>query len=141
MGRWHFSVEQKNVAYTRRDVRSRRCGALRLTGRLRRHGAASKRLRRHLEAPGFEAVPRELDWRLRNFRRFRYSLGKASAFGLFALTIAVTPANTYMFTNNSPGPLPPDATEEMMVLSPSQHFARGVLQVFLLTVLWGIATG
>merc|ERR1712100_627521 len=69
------------------------------------------------------------------------SLGKASAFGLFALTIAVTPANTYMFTNNSPGPLPPDATEEMMVLSPSQHFARGVLQVFLLTMLWGIATG
>ena len=69
------------------------------------------------------------------------SLGKASAFGLFALTVAVTPANTYMFTNNSPGPLPPDATEEMMVLSPPQHFARGLLQVFLLTTLWGIATG
>jgi len=69
------------------------------------------------------------------------SLGKVSAFGLFALTLAVTPANTYMFTNNSPGPLPPDATEEMMVLTPPQHFARGLLQVFLLTMLWGVATG
>jgi uncharacterized membrane protein len=68
------------------------------------------------------------------------SLGKASAFGLFLLTLAVTPANTYMFTNNSPGPLPPDATEEMMVLTPAQHFARGLLQVFLLTMLWGVAT-
>lgn len=69
------------------------------------------------------------------------SLGKVSAFALFALTLAVTPANTYMFTNNSPGPLPPDATEEMMVLTPPQHFARGLLQVFLLTMLWGVATG
>ena len=68
------------------------------------------------------------------------SLGKASAFGLFLLTLAVTPANTYMFTNNSPGPLPPDASEEMMVLTPAQHFARGLLQVFLLTMLWGVAT-
>jgi uncharacterized membrane protein len=68
-------------------------------------------------------------------------IGKASAFGLFLLTIAVTPANTYMFTNNSPGPLPPNATEEMMVLTPPMHVFRAVLQVFLLTMLWGIATG
>ena len=62
-----------------------------------------------LEAPGFEAVPRELDWRfceilgglgtLSLLFDSDSSLGKASAFGLFALTIAVTPANTYMFTN------------------------------------------
>eukprot|EP00873_Tetraselmis_striata_P039817 jgi/Tetstr1/460081/TSEL_005401.t1 len=63
----------------------------------------------------------------------------ASAAGLFALTWAVTPANIYMFTHNAPGPVPED--QELPVIPPAGHFARGVLQIFLLSVLWGIATG
>jgi uncharacterized membrane protein len=67
-------------------------------------------------------------------------LESASALGLIALTVAVTPANTYMFTHNAPGPLPEGADESMQVLTPPQHLARAALQVFLWTILWGIAT-
>ena len=66
--------------------------------------------------------------------------GKASALGLFVLTFAVTPANLYMFTNNAPGPLPPDVPPETL-LTPAQHAGRFFLQVFLLSLLWGIFKG
>ena len=66
-------------------------------------------------------------------------LESASALGLIALTVAVTPANTYMFTHNAPGPLPEDADESMQVLPWYGHCARGALQVFLLATTWGVA--
>ena len=65
-------------------------------------------------------------------------LTPASAAGLFLLTIVVTPANTYMWTHNSPGPLPPNADESMQVLPWQGHLARAALQVFLLTMLHGL---
>lgn len=62
-------------------------------------------------------------------------LSPASAFGLFLLTIVVTPANIYMCTHNAPGPLPKDQ------MVPWQgHVARGFMQAVLLSALWGIAT-
>lgn len=64
-------------------------------------------------------------------------LAPASALGLFALTVAVTPANIYMFTHNAPGPVPESVTT---VVPPQGHAARGVLQMVLLSTLWGIAT-
>ena len=64
-------------------------------------------------------------------------LESASALGLIALTVAVTPANTYMFTHNAPGPLPPDADESALTIPPAGHFARFLLQVFLLSLLHG----
>ena len=66
-------------------------------------------------------------------------LSPASAAGLFLLTVVVTPANTYMFTHNSPGPLPPNADESMRTIPPLGHLARGGLQVFLLSLLHGVA--
>ena len=65
-------------------------------------------------------------------------LTPASAAGLFLLTCVVTPANTYMATHNAPGPLPPNADESMMTIPPLGHFARAVLQVFLLATLHGL---
>mmetsp|Transcript_18202 Transcript_18202/g.45247 ORF Transcript_18202/g.45247 Transcript_18202/m.45247 type:complete len:127 (-) Transcript_18202:314-694(-) len=65
-----------------------------------------------------------------------------SAFGLFLLTVAVTPANTYMWTHNAIGPGPPPvegAEPGAMVLPWYGHMARGLLQVVLLSVMWGIA--
>jgi uncharacterized membrane protein len=62
-------------------------------------------------------------------------LSPASAFGLFALTAVVTPANIYMFTHNAPGPLPKDK-----FLPWQGHVARGFMQAVLLSTLWGIAT-
>lgn len=59
-------------------------------------------------------------------------LQPTAALGLFALTFAVTPANIAMYTHNMPGPVP-------KVIPPAGHAARFVLQVFLLTTLWGIA--
>ena len=59
---------------------------------------------------------------------------EASALGLFALTIAVTPANLYMWTHNAPGPGPAGT-----VIPPAGHAARFALQVWLLSVLWGLA--
>lgn len=38
----------------------------------------------------------------------------AAAWGIFLLTAAVTPANTYMWTHNAPGPLPEGADESMV---------------------------
>lgn len=64
-------------------------------------------------------------------------LSPASALGLFFLTIAVTPANIYMYTHNAPGPVPPSVTPE---IPPQGHAARGVMQMVLLSALWGIAT-
>lgn len=66
-------------------------------------------------------------------------LAPTSAYGLFLLTLAVTPANTYMFTHNAPGPLPEDADESMQTLPWYGHCARAMLQVFLLATTWGVA--
>lgn len=67
-------------------------------------------------------------------------LSPASAYGLLILTVVVTPANIYMYTHNAPGPLPKKVLEKTGgVLSVQQHFGRGVMQVVLLSVLWGIA--
>jgi uncharacterized membrane protein len=66
-------------------------------------------------------------------------LSPASAAALFLLTVVVTPANTYMFTHNSPGPLPPNADESMRTIPTLGHLARGGLQVFLLSLLHGVA--
>mmetsp|Transcript_39935 Transcript_39935/g.113249 ORF Transcript_39935/g.113249 Transcript_39935/m.113249 type:complete len:269 (+) Transcript_39935:206-1012(+) len=60
-----------------------------------------------------------------------------SALGLSALTWAVTPANIYMFTHNAPGPLPDGV--DVPTLTWQGHLARGVLQVLLLSILWGLA--
>eukprot|EP00195_Chlamydomonas_chlamydogama_P015259 CAMPEP_0202892918 /NCGR_PEP_ID=MMETSP1392-20130828/2589_1 /ASSEMBLY_ACC=CAM_ASM_000868 /TAXON_ID=225041 /ORGANISM="Chlamydomonas chlamydogama, Strain SAG 11-48b" /LENGTH=259 /DNA_ID=CAMNT_0049577053 /DNA_START=90 /DNA_END=869 /DNA_ORIENTATION=- len=62
-------------------------------------------------------------------------LEPASAFSLLGLTLAVTPANIYMFTHNAPGPGPAN-----VVIPPAGHAARGLLQVWLLATLWGVAT-
>ena len=54
-----------------------------------------------------------------------------SAAGLFLLTVAVTPANTYMWTHNAIGPGPPPvegAEPGAMVLPWYGHLARGLLQ-------------
>lgn len=64
-------------------------------------------------------------------------LSPASALGLFFLTVAVTPANIYMYTHNAPGPVPESVAP---VLPPQGHAARGVMQMVLLGLLWGIAT-
>jgi uncharacterized membrane protein len=62
----------------------------------------------------------------------------ASAYGLFLLTAVVTPANIYMYTHNAPGPVPESVAPGAL---PWQgHLARGVMQVVLLSTLWGIAT-
>jgi uncharacterized membrane protein len=61
-------------------------------------------------------------------------LGPTAAGGLYALTWAVTPANIFMATHNAPGPGPAGA-----VIPPAGHAVRGLLQVFLLSVLWGLA--
>lgn len=61
-----------------------------------------------------------------------------SALGLFFLTAAVTPANIYMYTHNAPGPLPESAAPG--ALPWPFHVFRGVMQMVLLAVLWGIAT-
>ena len=65
-------------------------------------------------------------------------LTPASAAGLFLLTVVVTPANTYMWTHNSPGPLPPNADESAQILPWQGHLARAGLQIFLLTLLHGL---
>lgn len=69
-------------------------------------------------------------------RPFGLELTTAAALGLFALTVAVTPANIYMFTHGAtmsgigpPGDLPI-----------SFHAIRGAAQIVLLSLLWGIYT-
>lgn len=62
-----------------------------------------------------------------------------AAYGMFLLTLAVTPANTYMWTHNAPGPLPENPDESMLSMAPPAHAARGALQVLLLSVCWGLA--
>eukprot|EP00960_Hanusia_phi_P052988 761777-Hanusia_phi.AAC.4 len=61
----------------------------------------------------------------------------ASALALFFLTVAVTPANIYMYTHGAtmPGLGPPG---EIPV---SFHAVRGLLQVVLLSLLWGMSAG
>ena len=61
-------------------------------------------------------------------------LGPGAALGLYALTWAVTPANVFMFTHNAPGPGPAGT-----VIPPAGHAVRFLLQIFLLTTLWGMA--
>ena len=104
-----------------------------------------------MEPSGVARVSRRVDGRGRDSRRPRDGvrsvvvrrhpdwLAPTSAYGLFLLTLAVTPANTYMFTHNAPGPLPEDADESMQVLPWYGHCARGALQVFLLATTWGVA--
>jgi uncharacterized membrane protein len=65
-------------------------------------------------------------------------LSPASAYGLFLLTICVTPANIYMYTHNAPGPVPESLAPGP--IPPGGHAARGLMQVLLLSTLWGIAT-
>jgi len=62
-----------------------------------------------------------------------------SAAALAALSMAVYPANLYMWTHNSPGPLPPNADESMLTLPWQGHLARAGLQVFLMSLLIGLA--
>lgn len=66
-------------------------------------------------------------------------VSSASALGLFVLTAAVTPANTYMWSHNAPGPLPENPDEAMLSLQKEAHLARAALQVLLLSVTWGMA--
>ena len=62
------------------------------------------------------------------------TLAPTAALGLYALTWAVTPANVYMATHNAPGPGPAGT-----VIPPAGHAVRFLLQVFLLSTLWGVA--
>lgn len=65
-------------------------------------------------------------------------LSPASAFGLCLLTAVVTPSNIYMYTHNAPGPVPESVAPGAL---PWQgHLTRGLMQVLLLSTLWGIAT-
>ena len=66
-------------------------------------------------------------------------LSRVSALGLFILTVAVTPANTYMWSHSAPGPLPENADESMLSMEKEAHLARAALQVLLLSVTWGMA--
>lgn len=56
-----------------------------------------------------------------------------SSLALFWLVVAVTPANIYMATHNAPGPGPKGT-----VLPIGGHLLRLVMQVALLTSLWGV---
>lgn len=62
------------------------------------------------------------------------ALGPSAALGLFCLTWAVTPANVFMFTHNAPGPGPAGT-----VIPAAGHLVRFGLQIFLLSILWGLA--
>ncbi|KAG2496589.1 hypothetical protein HYH03_005411 [Edaphochlamys debaryana] len=56
----------------------------------------------------------------------------AAGLGLFLLTLAVTPANIYMFTHNAPGPTP-------LPVPWQGHLFRLVMQVVLLAAWWDVA--
>ena len=88
-------------------------------GRVRRYWRVRHGLRAFLDAP---------EW-----------ITPTAAYGMFLLTLAVTPANTYMWTHNAPGPLPENPDESMLSMAPPAHAARGALQVLLLSVCWGLA--
>lgn len=70
---------------------------------------------------------------------FLQPLTPVSAACLAGLSMAVYPANLYMWTHNSPGPLPPNADESMLTLPWQGHLARAGLQVFLMSILVGLA--
>eukprot|EP00798_Chlamydomonas_sp_ICE-L_P005372 gene5372-5591_t len=57
------------------------------------------------------------------------SLEPTAAWGMFLLTLAVTPANLYMATHNAPGPGPKGE-----VIPPAGHAFRFIMQVFLLSI-------
>ncbi|KAG2451891.1 hypothetical protein HYH02_003666 [Chlamydomonas schloesseri] len=61
-------------------------------------------------------------------------LQAVSAAGLFLLTIAVSPANVYMFTHNAPGPVG-------SVVPWPLHVLRFYMQVALLTAFWDMGRG
>lgn len=60
-------------------------------------------------------------------------LEQAAAWGLFALTLAVTPANIYMFSH---GAQLPEGLEVPVV----GHAIRGAFQCLLLAFFWTLAT-
>ena len=60
-------------------------------------------------------------------------LAPGSALALFALVVAITPANVFAFTHNAPGPGPMEA------VPPKDRAVRLALQVLLLAALWGLA--
>jgi uncharacterized membrane protein len=62
-------------------------------------------------------------------------IGSDSAAGLFLLTLAVTPANIYMFTHGAR--LPKDGPEVPI----AGHVVRGIFQVILLTMLYQMGLG
>lgn len=62
-------------------------------------------------------------------------IGSDSAAGLFLLTLAVTPANIYMFTHGAR--LPKDGPEVPV----AGHAVRGIFQVILLTMLYQMGLG
>ena len=57
----------------------------------------------------------------------------AAALSLFWLVVAVTPANLFMATHNAPGPGP-----KGVVLPLSGHVFRFLMQIALLSSLWGV---
>lgn len=62
-------------------------------------------------------------------------IGSDSAAGLFLLTLAVTPANIYMFSHGAR--LPKDGPEVPVM----GHLIRGIFQVVLLTMLYQMGLG
>jgi uncharacterized membrane protein len=63
----------------------------------------------------------------------------ASAFGLFLLTVVVSPSNMYMWTHNA-SPLTEEEQEKAGEVTWQFHVFRASLQVVLLATYLGLAT-